>query len=90
MLRGGGPGTRGTDMLQPGRLIEQVHAVVVLTGSSVGSVSHVYGTWDGYRPVHVTIIELVERSGGGRRTSVATERPLRERDQREPPLNRFG
>jgi hypothetical protein len=89
MLRGGGPGTRGTDMLQPGRLIEQMHAVV-LTGGSVGSVSRVYGTWDGYRSVHVTIIELVERSGGGCRTSVATERPLRERDQREPSRSRFA
>ena len=35
-VRGGGPGTRGTDMLQPGTLIEQAHAVVLTGGSAFG------------------------------------------------------
>jgi L-aminopeptidase/D-esterase-like protein len=33
-VRGGAPGTRETDLLQPGRLVEEVHAVL-LTGGSV-------------------------------------------------------
>ncbi|MGH2679602.1 MAG: P1 family peptidase [Actinomycetota bacterium] len=35
-VRGGAPGTRNTDMLQPGTLIEEVHAVVLTGGSSFG------------------------------------------------------
>lgn len=35
-VRGGAPGTLGTDALQPGGLIEQVHAVALCGGSSFG------------------------------------------------------
>lgn len=35
-VRGGAPGTRNTDMLQPGTLIEEAHAVVLTGGSSFG------------------------------------------------------
>lgn len=35
-VRGGAPGTRGTDMLQPGTLLEEVHAVVLTGGSAFG------------------------------------------------------
>ena len=33
-VRGGGPGTRETDALAPGRLVEQVDAVVLSGGSA--------------------------------------------------------
>jgi L-aminopeptidase/D-esterase-like protein len=35
-VRGGGPGTRETDLLDPGTLVEQVHAVVLTGGSAYG------------------------------------------------------
>jgi L-aminopeptidase/D-esterase-like protein len=35
-VRGGAPGTRGTDILQPGTLIEEAHAVVLTGGSAFG------------------------------------------------------
>jgi L-aminopeptidase/D-esterase-like protein len=35
-VRGGAPGTRGTDMLQPGTLIEGVNAVLLTGGSAFG------------------------------------------------------
>jgi L-aminopeptidase/D-esterase-like protein len=35
-VRGGGPGTRETDLLDPSTLIEQVHAVVLTGGSAYG------------------------------------------------------
>ena len=35
-VRGGAPGTRGTDMLQPGTLIEAVNAVLLTGGSAFG------------------------------------------------------
>jgi L-aminopeptidase/D-esterase-like protein len=35
-VRGGAPGTRGTDMLQPGTLIEVVNAVLLTGGSAFG------------------------------------------------------
>ena len=34
--RGGGPGTRETDALQPANLVEEVHAVVLSGGSAIG------------------------------------------------------
>jgi L-aminopeptidase/D-esterase-like protein len=35
-VRGGAPGTRGTDMLQPGTLLEEGHAIVLTGGSAFG------------------------------------------------------
>ena len=35
-VRGGGPGTRETDLLDPTALIDQVHAVVLTGGSAYG------------------------------------------------------
>src|SRR5690606_28627130 len=35
-VRGGGPGTRETDLMAPGRLVERVHAVVLAGGSAFG------------------------------------------------------
>ena len=35
-VRGGGPGTRETDLLAPHTLVEQVHAVVLTGGSAYG------------------------------------------------------
>ena len=35
-VRGGAPGTRETDLLEPGRLVEEVHAVVLTGGSAFG------------------------------------------------------
>jgi L-aminopeptidase/D-esterase-like protein len=35
-VRGGAPGTRGTDILQPGTLIEEAHAIVLTGGSAFG------------------------------------------------------
>jgi L-aminopeptidase/D-esterase-like protein len=35
-VRGGAPGTRGTDILQPGTIIEVAHAVVLTGGSAFG------------------------------------------------------
>jgi L-aminopeptidase/D-esterase-like protein len=35
-MRGGAPGTRETDLLQPGNLVEEVHAVVLSGGSAFG------------------------------------------------------
>lgn len=35
-VRGGGPGTRETDLLEPGALVERVHAVVLTGGSAYG------------------------------------------------------
>ncbi|SDU90272.1 L-aminopeptidase/D-esterase [Microlunatus sagamiharensis] len=35
-VRGGGPGTRETDLLDPSALVEQVHAVVLTGGSAYG------------------------------------------------------
>ena len=35
-VRGGGPGTRETDLLDPRNLVERVHAVVLTGGSSLG------------------------------------------------------
>lgn len=35
-VRGGAPGTRETDLLGPGRLVQQVHAVVLAGGSAFG------------------------------------------------------
>jgi L-aminopeptidase/D-esterase-like protein len=35
-VRGGGPGTRETDLLQPATLVERVHAVVLTGGSAYG------------------------------------------------------
>lgn len=35
-VRGGAPGTRGTDILQPGTLLEEAHAVVLTGGSAFG------------------------------------------------------
>ncbi|MFZ5974180.1 MAG: P1 family peptidase [Bacillota bacterium] len=35
-VRGGAPGTRETDLLRPGRLVEKVHAVVLAGGSAFG------------------------------------------------------
>ena len=35
-VRGGGPGTRETDLLDPSTLVEQVHAVVLTGGSAYG------------------------------------------------------
>ena len=38
-VRGGAPGTRGTDMLQPGTLIETANAIVLTGGSAFGLAS---------------------------------------------------
>lgn len=38
-VRGGAPGTRGTDILQPGTIIEVAHAVVLTGGSAFGLAS---------------------------------------------------
>lgn len=35
-VRGGAPGTRETDLLQPGNVVEQVHAVLLTGGSAFG------------------------------------------------------
>jgi L-aminopeptidase/D-esterase-like protein len=35
-VRGGAPGTRETDLLRPGRLVKQVHAVLLTGGSAFG------------------------------------------------------
>ncbi|HEY8496378.1 MAG TPA: P1 family peptidase [Limnochordales bacterium] len=35
-VRGGGPGTRETDLMAPGRLVERVHAIVLSGGSAFG------------------------------------------------------
>ncbi|HEX6291985.1 MAG TPA: P1 family peptidase [Herpetosiphonaceae bacterium] len=35
-VRGGAPGTRETDLLQPGNLVEQVHAILLTGGSAFG------------------------------------------------------
>lgn len=35
-VRGGGPGTRGTDILQPGTIVEVAHAVLLTGGSAFG------------------------------------------------------
>ncbi len=35
-VRGGAPGTRGTDMLQPGTLLDEAHAIVLTGGSAFG------------------------------------------------------
>ncbi|HEY1015723.1 MAG TPA: P1 family peptidase, partial [Herpetosiphonaceae bacterium] len=35
-VRGGAPGTRETDLLQAGRLVEQIHAVALTGGSAWG------------------------------------------------------
>jgi L-aminopeptidase/D-esterase-like protein len=35
-VRGGAPGTRSTDILQPGTIVEQAHAVVLTGGSAFG------------------------------------------------------
>jgi L-aminopeptidase/D-esterase-like protein len=35
-VRGGAPGTRETDLLRPGRLVEEVHAVLLTGGSAFG------------------------------------------------------
>ena len=35
-VRGGAPGTRGTDMLQPGTIIEVAHAILLTGGSAFG------------------------------------------------------
>ncbi|OUM98605.1 MAG: peptidase S58 [Firmicutes bacterium ZCTH02-B6] len=35
-VRGGGPGTRETDLLGPGRLVERVHGIVLSGGSAFG------------------------------------------------------
>ena len=35
-VRGGGPGTRETDLLDPRNLVEQVHAIVLTGGSALG------------------------------------------------------
>ncbi len=35
-VRGGAPGTRETDLLEPGRLVEEVHAVLLTGGSAFG------------------------------------------------------
>ncbi len=35
-LRGSAPGTRDTDLLQPTKLVEKVHAVLLLGGSAFG------------------------------------------------------
>jgi L-aminopeptidase/D-esterase-like protein len=38
-VRGGAPGTRGTDILQPGTIIEVAHAIVLTGGSAFGLAS---------------------------------------------------
>jgi L-aminopeptidase/D-esterase-like protein len=38
-VRGGAPGTRGTDMLQPGTILEAVNAIVLTGGSAFGLAS---------------------------------------------------
>lgn len=38
-VRGGAPGTRGTEMLQPGTLLEEAHAIVLTGGSAFGLAS---------------------------------------------------
>ncbi len=35
-VRGGAPGTRETDLLRPGNLVQQVHAIVLAGGSAFG------------------------------------------------------
>ncbi|MFQ6019751.1 MAG: P1 family peptidase, partial [Dehalococcoidia bacterium] len=35
-VRGGAPGTRETDLLRPGNLVERVHAVLLTGGSAFG------------------------------------------------------
>ena len=35
-MRGGGPGTRETDLLDPRNVVERVHAVVLTGGSAFG------------------------------------------------------
>ena len=35
-MRGGGPGTRETDLLDPRNLVERLHAVVLTGGSAYG------------------------------------------------------
>ena len=38
-VRGGAPGTRGTDILQPGTIIDEAHAIVLTGGSAFGLAS---------------------------------------------------
>src|SRR5438067_12656126 len=38
-VRGGAPGTRETDLLRPGMLVQEVHAVVLTGGSAFGLAS---------------------------------------------------
>ncbi len=35
-VRGGAPGTRETDLLRPGHLVERVHAILLSGGSAFG------------------------------------------------------
>src|SRR3990172_4853025 len=35
-VRGGAPGTRNTDLLRPGSLVERIHAVLLTGGSDFG------------------------------------------------------
>ncbi|MGZ8626940.1 MAG: P1 family peptidase, partial [Actinomycetota bacterium] len=35
-VRGGAPGTRETDLLRPGMLVEEVHAILLTGGSAFG------------------------------------------------------
>ena len=47
-VRGAAPGTRETDLLKPGNLVEQVHAVVLSGGSAYGlaAADGVMNTWN--------------------------------------------
>jgi L-aminopeptidase/D-esterase-like protein len=38
-VRGGAPGTRGTDILQPGTIVDEAHAIVLTGGSAFGLAS---------------------------------------------------
>lgn len=56
-VRGGAPGTRETDLLQPGNLVERVHAVLLTGGSAYG-----LGAAEG-------VMRWLEERGAGFRTS---------------------
>lgn len=53
-VAGGAPGTRETDLLQPGRLVEQVHAILLTGGSAFGlaTVTAHTGLARAIRPAH--------------------------------------
>ena len=88
-VRGGAPGTRETDLLAPGRLVEAVDAIVLAGGSAFG-LDAASGVMDGCARSGAATGPAAQRCRSCRPRSSSTWRTAATRDGRATPIRELG